>query len=89
MVLEPAMTIVDASEPVTTLGGGLTVPGLLSRAVAAVPDEPFLDFEGRMYSFRDVDEQSSFFAQAMVDLGVTRGSTVATMLETSIESIVT
>lgn len=83
------MTIVDASEPVTTLGGGLTVPGLLSRAVAAVPDEPFLDFEGRMYSFRDVDEQSSFFAQAMVDLGVTRGSTVATMLETSIESIVT
>lgn len=83
------MTIVDASEPVTTLGDGLTVPGLLSRAVAVVPDDPFLDFEGRTYSFGDVDEQSSFFAQAMVSLGVTRGSTVATMLETSIESIVT
>jgi crotonobetaine/carnitine-CoA ligase len=74
---------------VTSLGEGLTVPGLLSRAVAVSPDEPFLDFEGEVFSFVDVDEKSSRFAQALVDLGVTRGATVASILETSIDAIVT
>lgn len=83
------MTAIDASDPVSSLGEGLTVPALLGRAVAVVPDEPFLDFEGHTFSFRDVDEKSSCFAQALVDLGVAQGSTVASMLETSIESIVT
>jgi crotonobetaine/carnitine-CoA ligase len=77
------------SDPVTSLEEGLTVPALLSRAVAADPDEPFLDFEGQTFSFRDVDDKSSCFAQGLVDLGVAPGSTVASMLETSIESIVT
>ena len=75
------------SEAVTSLGEGLTVPGMLREAVEAVPDEPFLDFEGDMFSFRDVDDMSSRFAQGLVDLAVTPGLTVASMLETSIESI--
>lgn len=84
-----AVTTAHAVGPVTSLGDGLTVPGLLRRAVDAVPDEPFLDFEGRTHSFREIDARSSRFAHALVDLGVTGGVTVASMLETSVESIVT
>lgn len=75
--------------PVLSIGDGLTVPGLLSGAVAAVPDDDFLDFEGQMFSFREVDRRSSHFAHALVELGLTPKATVASLLETSIDAIVT
>lgn len=74
---------------VKELGDGLTVPGLLRDAVRVVPDDPYLDFEGETYSFRDVDAMSSRFAKALVDLGIRRGMTVASILETSIDAVVT
>ena len=90
MNAEEAVDLTAATvDPVMSLGDGLTVPALLARAVAISPDDPFLDFEGQTFSFHEVDEKSSCFAQALVDLGVVDGATVASMLETSIESVVT
>jgi len=74
---------------VTDLGEGLTVTGLLQEAVAEVPDRPFLDFEGESYTFGQVEQLSSMFAHSLTRLGVTRGSTVASILETSVDSVST
>ena len=74
---------------VTDLGEGLTVTGMLKSAVQDIPDQTFLDFVGEHYTFRRVDELSSRFAHALVGLGVRSGDRVASILETSIESITT
>lgn len=74
---------------VTELGEGLTVPELLRDAVRVVPEAPYLDFAGKTYSFREVDTMSSRFAHALVALGVAPGVTVASILETSVEAVVT
>ncbi|MFD8102313.1 AMP-binding protein [Nocardia fluminea] len=70
-------------------GEGLTVLRLLETAVAECGDHPFLDFEGQVYSFRQVEELAGRFAHALSSLGVEPGTSVASLLDTSIDSIVT
>jgi crotonobetaine/carnitine-CoA ligase len=80
---------VELPTRVTDLGEGLTVTGLLQEAVTEVPDWPFLDFEGELYTFGQVEQLSSRFAHALRGLGITRERTVASILETSIDSVIT
>jgi crotonobetaine/carnitine-CoA ligase len=83
------MLVMPPELSMTDLGEGLTVTGLLQAAVMDVPDDPFLDFEGEVFSFGEVEQLSSRFAHALTELGVARGTTVASILETSIDSVLT
>ncbi|GAF43021.1 AMP-binding protein [Rhodococcus wratislaviensis] len=65
-----------------------TVLHALARALDRAPDTPFLSFESIQYSFREVDELSTRFAHSLAELGVDRGQTVATLLDNSIDQIV-
>lgn len=64
-----------------------TVLDALERAVAAVPDEVFLDFEGATYTFRETAERATRFAHELRVLGVQPGQTVVTLLDNTIDLI--
>ena len=65
-----------------------TVLHALDRAVAAAPERIFLDFSGETYTYCDVDRLSTRFAHELASLGVTAGQTVATVLDNSIDQVV-
>jgi len=50
-------------------------------------DEPFLLFEDRRLSFKDVDSLSCCYAANLVALGIRRGDSVAVFAETSPEVV--
>jgi crotonobetaine/carnitine-CoA ligase len=66
----------------------MTVLGILGQAVQAGPDEEFLDFAGQTHTFVDVDRRVTRFAHELVALGLQQGQTVATILETGIDAVV-
>jgi crotonobetaine/carnitine-CoA ligase len=68
---------------------GMTVLGILGQAVEHSPDEEFLDFSGQTHTFADVDRRVTRFAHELIALGLQPGQTVATMLETGIDAVVT
>jgi carnitine-CoA ligase len=59
----------------------LTVPDLLDHRLSADPDGPFLDCCGTPYTAAEVDREANRIANALAELGVRHGSTVATLLE--------
>jgi crotonobetaine/carnitine-CoA ligase len=65
-----------------------TVVAALARAVAAWGDEPFLEFSGTRYTYRQFDHLSNAQAHVLADLGVRPGQTVVTMLDNNIDSVV-
>lgn len=65
-----------------------TVLHALRRAVEAVPDETFLDFDGDTYTFAESDRLSTRLAHELVRQGVGPGDTVATILDNSMDQIV-
>ncbi|MFE3059927.1 AMP-binding protein [Nocardia sp. NPDC059239] len=65
-----------------------TVLDALSRAVAADPNQVFLDFDGDLYTYGDVDARTNAFAHELSHLGVGVGDTVATVLDNNIDQIV-
>lgn len=65
-----------------------TVLHALRRAVEAVPDEIFLDFDGDTFTFAETDRLSTRLAHELVRLGVGPGGTVATILDNSMDQIV-
>jgi crotonobetaine/carnitine-CoA ligase len=66
----------------------MTVLGILGQAVQDGPDEEFLDFAGQTHTFVDVDRRVTRFAHELVALGLQQGQTVATILETGIDAVV-
>ncbi|WP_236794683.1 AMP-binding protein [Amycolatopsis sp. GM8] len=64
-----------------------TIPGVLARAVAAVPDKVFLDFEGKTLTYRAFDVLSNRYAHGLAAMGVRAGRPVALMLDNSAEAI--
>jgi crotonobetaine/carnitine-CoA ligase len=68
---------------------GLTVLGILRAAVQDCPDQEFLNFSGQAYTFADVDLRVTRFAHELIALGLQPGQTAGSILETSIDSIVT
>src|SRR5829696_3624986 len=60
----------------------------LLRSGAKDPEKIFAELiDGRWYRYRDVDDVSARFANALVDLGVEPGDLVAVQVEKSIEAI--
>ncbi|MFL5143452.1 MAG: malonate--CoA ligase [Microvirga sp.] len=60
----------------------------LLRSGAKDPEKTFAELiDGRWYRYRDVDDVSARFANALVDLGVEPGDRVAVQVEKSIEAI--
>ncbi|MDG2004728.1 MAG: AMP-binding protein [Novosphingobium sp.] len=51
-------------------------------------DEVFVDFEGELLTFGDLDERSLRVANGLRAAGVTRGDTVAMLMDNSLEAIV-
>lgn len=65
-----------------------TVTGCLTDASRAVGDRVFLDFTaGGSYTYRDVEGLSNRFARGLASLAVSRGDTVATMLDNGIHAV--
>ncbi|MGM5069131.1 AMP-binding protein [Rhodococcus qingshengii] len=65
-----------------------TVTAAFARAVASDPAQIFLDFDGELYSYGDVDSRSNAFAHELSALGIGVGDTVATILDNNIDQIV-
>lgn len=59
----------------------------LTRAVEKDADAPFISFGHDEYSYGEVDRRSTMFAHSLAGLGVTKGSTVVTIFDTSIDVI--
>jgi crotonobetaine/carnitine-CoA ligase len=59
----------------------------LAVNVREKPDGVFLDYEGKTLTFREIDIATTRMANALAKLGVTKGATVATLLDNSDDSI--
>lgn len=64
-----------------------TVVAGLQRAAANWPDSTWIDLQGRTFTFSDVERRSASLAQGLATLGVTKGDTVVTFLDTDIDPI--
>lgn len=64
-----------------------TLNELLQSAAADNPDRPFLDFLGETYTIGELDLQARQLANGLSELGITKGQTVATILDNSAEAI--
>jgi crotonobetaine/carnitine-CoA ligase len=66
-----------------------TVISALQRTVARAPDKVLLDFSGRLYTYKEVDQLSNCMAHALAELGIAAGATVLTMLDNNIDAVIT
>ncbi len=58
-----------------------TFPKMLARKVAENGDRTYLIFEGRRYSYRDLDAITTRIANALQALGIRKGDHVALLLD--------
>jgi len=66
-----------------------TVLEALAQRLLSDPDGLYLDFEGRQYSARQMDVESTRFAHALAALGLGHGDRLATLLDNRAEQVVT
>uniref|UniRef100_UPI0012FF46FD non-ribosomal peptide synthetase n=1 Tax=Streptomyces aureocirculatus TaxID=67275 RepID=UPI0012FF46FD len=72
--------------PVTC--GGTAVPELFAAQVRQRPDDVALVFEGRSWTYREVDEASARLARLLSDRGVRAGDPVALLLPRSARTVI-
>lgn len=65
-----------------------TVIAALDRAVARHPERIFLDFSGKLYTYREIDSLSTMLAHSLTSLGVSPRQTVVCMLDNNIDAVV-
>ena len=70
-----------------SLGTQDTVTAALARSAAQYRDRIFLDFSGELHSYADVDRESTRLAHGLIELGVKKGDTVASILDNNIEAV--
>ena len=58
-----------------------TVLELFSHRLQDDPDFPFADFEGEVYSYTRLDQESTRLAHGLQALGVKQGDTVTSLLD--------
>lgn len=68
-----------------TLGDPDTPLHALQRAVHDKPDGIFADLSGEKFTFRELDRASTRLAHSLADLGVVKGQTVVSLLETHLD----
>lgn len=64
-----------------------TVNAVLKRANDEFADRVFLDFVGETYTYAEVVERSLQLAAGLQGLGVSRGDTVATLIDNNIDAV--
>ncbi|MBI2930952.1 MAG: AMP-binding protein, partial [Planctomycetes bacterium] len=64
-----------------------TIPDLLRARARETPDRPFLLFEGRELTYRELDERSDRVAARLTKVGVKKGDTVAVCMDNRPEFI--
>ena len=69
-------------------GEQLTVNQLIREQSALYGDSPFLDFTGDVYSYQDIDTLSNQLAVGLQKLGVERGDTVLSLLDNSVDAVI-
>jgi mycobactin peptide synthetase MbtE len=66
-----------------------TLPGLVTARAALTPDAVAVVYEGRQYSYRDVDEESNRLAHWLIGQGTGTEDRVAVLLDKSPELVIT
>jgi amino acid adenylation domain-containing protein len=66
----------------------MLVNEFLEQSAERLPEKSFLVFNGKRYTFRQVDELSNRFAQALIAASLKKGDRVVILLDNSIESVV-
>jgi len=64
-----------------------TVTGALARSVAAHGPRVFLDFSGALYTYSDIDRESTRLARGLIALGVRKGDAVASILDNNLHAV--
>lgn len=62
-----------------------TIPNALARAAQQAGDHAFLDLNGSIYTYAEVDRRATMFAHSLQALGVAKGDRVLSLLDTSID----
>src|SRR6202042_2035392 len=66
-----------------------TLPGLVTARAARTPDAVAVVYEGRQYSYREIDEESNRLAHWLIGQGIGTEDRVAVLLDKSPELVVT
>ncbi len=64
-----------------------TVNEVVRRAARDFGDKPFLDVQGDLYSFADIQRESCRLANGLAALGVSKGQTVVSILDNSADAV--
>jgi mycobactin peptide synthetase MbtE len=73
----------DFSNPASTL------PALVARRAAVTPDAIAVVYEGRQYSYREIDDEANRLAHWLIEHGVGTEDRVAVLLDKSPELVIT
>ncbi len=66
-----------------------TLPGLVTRRAALSPDAVAVVYEGRQYSYREIDNESNRLAHWLIKRGIGTEDRVAVLLDKSPELVIT
>jgi mycobactin peptide synthetase MbtE len=66
-----------------------TLPGLVTRRAAQTPDAVAVVYEGRQYSYREIDDESNRLAHWLIERGIGTEDRVAVLLDKSPELVIT
>jgi carnitine-CoA ligase len=64
-----------------------TVTAALSRSAARFGSRVFLDFTGEFYTYAEIHAESTRLARGLLALGVSKGDTVATILDNNVHAV--
>ncbi|OBH54023.1 non-ribosomal peptide synthetase [Mycobacterium colombiense] len=78
---------VSTGEEFVTPAG--TLPELVSRRAGLTPDAVAVVYEGRAYSYREIDEESNRLAHWLIEQGIGTEDRVAVLLDKSPELVIT
>ena len=66
----------------------MNIARLLTEAATTRPSHPALEFEGRAFTYEELDRLSDRFANAMASLGLVEGDVLAIFLESCPELVI-
>ncbi|MEV6068860.1 amino acid adenylation domain-containing protein, partial [Nocardia sp. NPDC052001] len=66
----------------------VSIPALFAAQVTRTPDAVAMVFEGRSWTYRELDDASSYFARVLIERGIGAGDIVALLLPRSAEAVI-